>query len=192
MPLLVSIGSSSSSSAAIYTQRSITVSYTGRVPPIRSSQSVPSPISPSIFNSNSSSTSAHSANLIPNNISTNISVNFPIPPLPVAQSLSTHSLSAPLSLPSNVHLAPSALSPAHPPSTGLSPAISSTLFPAALTLTTPPVNTPGMLPGPVAPYQSIQMLDSVAGSSTDPNMHKIMPQECYQGSPVPRLRENYL
>ncbi|KAJ3992549.1 hypothetical protein F5050DRAFT_1811362 [Lentinula boryana] len=132
------------------------------------SASLLSPISPLIFNSDSSSTNAHSTNLIPNHTSTNISANLPISPLPVAQSLSSYSPSAPLSLPSN-HLAPSTLPPAHPLSTGLSPAISSTLLPAALTLTTPPVNTPGMLPGPVAPYQSIQMLDSVAGSSTDPN-----------------------
>ncbi|KAJ3991902.1 hypothetical protein F5050DRAFT_1812031 [Lentinula boryana] len=136
------------------------------------SASLPSPISPSIFNSDSSSsTNAHSANLIPNNTSTNISANLPISPLPVAQSLSAHSPSAPLSLPSN-HLAPSALPPAHPLSTGLSPAISSTLLPAAPTSSTPPVNTPGMLPGPVAPYRSIQMLDSVAGSSTDPNTQR--------------------
>ncbi|KAJ3793016.1 hypothetical protein GGU11DRAFT_854086 [Lentinula aff. detonsa] len=136
------------------------------------SASLSSPISPSIFNSDSSSTSTHSANLIPNNTSTNISANLPVSPLSVAQPLSAHSPSAPLSLPSN-HLAPSALPPAHPLSTGLSPAISSTLLPAAPTLTTPPVNTPGMLPGPVAPYRSIQMLDSVAGSSTDPNTQRM-------------------
>ncbi|KAJ3996418.1 hypothetical protein F5050DRAFT_1807787 [Lentinula boryana] len=84
------------------------------------SASLPSPISPLIFNSDSSSTNAHSANLISNNTSTNISANLPISPLPVTQSLSAHSPSAPLSLPSN-HLAPSALPPAHPLSTGLSP-----------------------------------------------------------------------
>ncbi|KAJ3780174.1 hypothetical protein GGU10DRAFT_437944 [Lentinula aff. detonsa] len=67
---------------------------------------------------------------------------------------------------------PSTLPPAHPPSTGLSPAISSTLLPAAPTSTNPPVNTLGMLPGPVAPYRSIQMLDSVAGSSADPSAQR--------------------